>query len=596
MADHSFHIPVMGIGFTIDTPIKVAHYGISSVVSLADDALAEKMREFYSKKLDKPFQAISEKVEDFRAKRITAFLNLMDEIVKTNFKNLQDSIEQKGKEFEKYVDMLPDMSEIKHKFHEFIDHQTLKHDVADWFKQRLVPGNIDVNIMTKLDKVNYSKKDALPSEFNDAHAALRGFAKSSLNSSVILSAGMNPRLYSYFEQFDEFYPDAEGQLNKKIILKVSDYRSAFVQGKIFAKKGLWVSEYRIESGLNCGGHAFATDGFLMGPILEEFKINRENLIETVHSMMVDALEAQGRQVPNQPLPMKITAQGGVGSAEEHNFLMDHYGIDAVGWGSPFLLVPEATNVDDHTKDLLEEAKEDDLYLSNISPLGVPFNSLRGNTKDIEKMANVEAGRPGSPCPKKYLVSNSEFSNKPICTASRTYQHKKLQQIDVDTADSIEKAEKTFEVIDKSCLCVGLGTAALKVNKIETKVEGDGVSICPGPNIAYFNETVSLKRMVDHIYGRFNVMTRSDRPNMFVKELGMYVDYLKERVIEKTKPFEDKQRRYIDKFEQNLIDGISYYKDLFSKSKENFSSIKKKTLDEIEHWEEELKKMTESIKV
>ena len=596
MADHSFHIPVMGIGFTIDTPIKVAHYGISSVVSLADDALAERMREFYSRKLDKPFQEISEKVEDFRAKRITAFLDLMHEIVNQNFQNLQDSIDQKGREFEKYVEMLPDMSEIKKKFYDFVEHQTLRQDVADWFREQLTPGSIDVNIMTKLDKVNYQKNEALPQEFNDAHAALRGFAKSSLNSSVILSAGMNPRLYSYFEEFDEFYPDANGNLNKKIILKVSDYRSAFVQGKIFAKKGLWVSEYRIESGLNCGGHAFATDGFLMGPILEEFKNNRAELTQTIHEMMVSALEAQGRPIPEETLPMKITAQGGVGSAEEHKFLMDYYGLDAVGWGSPFLLVPEATNVDDHTKGLLEKADEDDLYLSNISPLGVPFNSLRGNTKDIQKMKNVEAGRPGSPCPKKYLVSNSEFSDKPICTASRKYQHKKLQKIDLETEDSIEKAEQTFEVIDKSCLCVGLGTAALKVNKMDTKVEGDGVSICPGPNLAYFNETVSLKRMVDHIYGRFNVMTRTDRPNMFIKELGMYVEYLKERVIEKTKPYEEKQRRYIDKFEQNLSEGIDYYKDLFSKSKENFSSIKKKTLDELEHWETELKKMTESVRV
>ncbi len=82
------------------------------------------------------------------------------------------------------------------------------------------------------------------------------------------------------------------------------------------------------------------------------------------------------------MPLKITAQGGVGTAEEHQFLIDHYGIDSVGWGSPFLLVPEVTNVDDYTLNELVEAKENDLYLSNISPLGVPFNSLRGNTKDI----------------------------------------------------------------------------------------------------------------------------------------------------------------------------------------------------------------------
>ena len=99
--------------------------------------------------------------------------------------------------------------------------------------------------------------------------------KVTLNSSVVLSAGMNTKLYSYFESFSDFFPDENGKLKKKIILKVSDFRSALIQGKFLAKKGLWVSEYRIESGLNCGGHAFATDGYLIGPILEEFKTSRK---------------------------------------------------------------------------------------------------------------------------------------------------------------------------------------------------------------------------------------------------------------------------------------------------------------------------------
>ena len=38
---HSFHIPVMGIGFTIDTPLKVSQYGIDSVISLVDDIMIE---------------------------------------------------------------------------------------------------------------------------------------------------------------------------------------------------------------------------------------------------------------------------------------------------------------------------------------------------------------------------------------------------------------------------------------------------------------------------------------------------------------------------------------------------------------------------
>jgi hypothetical protein len=53
---HTFHIPVMGTSFTVDTPLKVARYGISSVVSLVDDVLVEQMRRFHSERDDEPNQ------------------------------------------------------------------------------------------------------------------------------------------------------------------------------------------------------------------------------------------------------------------------------------------------------------------------------------------------------------------------------------------------------------------------------------------------------------------------------------------------------------------------------------------------------------
>lgn len=416
--------------------------------------------------------------------------------------------------------------------------------------------------MTKLDKENYQNKEQLPTEFNDAHAALRGYANSQLSSSIVLSAGMNPRLYAYMEQFDDFYPDANGYIKKKIILKVSDYRSALIQGKFLAKKGLWVSEYRIESGLNCGGHAFATDGYLLGPVLAEFKANRNELNTTIQNLFLQTLESKHKQLPTNNLEFKITAQGGVGTAEEHQFLLEHYQVDSVGWGSPFLLVPEATTVDDNTLEKLITAKEEDIYLSDISPLGVPFNNLRGNTKDQEKELNLKKGRPGSSCPRKLVLLNKEFKNTGLCTASREYQFLKLKELDAKEL-STEAHQKEFnKITEKSCTCVGLGTTALIKHNIDTKSEGQGVSACPGPNLAYFSKKMSLIEMTNHIYGNSNVISRDDRPHMFIKELSIYIDYLKGKIDESKHFMTLKQEKYLTKFAQNLHAGITYYQNLF----------------------------------
>ena len=568
---HTFHIPVMGIGYTIDSPIKVAHYGISSVISLVDDILIEKMRAHHSRKHRKPFKPITDKFEDFRAKRISAYLNLVDDIVREKFEGLKQSGLEHDSDLRKYLDMVPEQSTIKEKFREIKD--TYNTDKAwDWLKEHIAPGKIDVNIMTKLDKTNYKGREKLPPQYADAHAALRGFAQSKLESSIVFSAGMNPRLYGYMENFEDFFPDESGHIKKKITLKVSDYRSALIQGKFLAKKGLWVSEFRIESGLNCGGHAFATDGHLMGPILEEFRGNRAALKGQLFKYWRTALEKNGYPVPDTPPAIHITTQGGVGTAQEHQFLQDQYGVDSVGWGTPFLLVPEAVNIDSQTKQLLQRAGEEDLYLSGISPLGVPFNSVRDNTKDIEKQEWIEQGRPGSPCPKKYVVMSTEFTEKPICRASRQYQHLKLQELDEQDVGPAEYKKAYEDIVEKACICVGLGTSALLVNDLDTRIEGEAVSICPGPNMAYFSDEVSLETMVHHIYGRENLVQRKTRPHMFIKELSLYVDYLKEQIQQYSRPLENKHRQYFENFRDNLLAGINYYQKLFSRADNLLQSL------------------------
>jgi hypothetical protein len=558
----------MGLSYTIDSPIRIAHLGISSVVSITDDELTERMRAFYCKKFLLPYREITKKCSDYRAERIKAYLNLMNEVVTQKFQQFKEELSENKQALNQYISLLPDTSELKNGLQKLIGEGLhMKEQVKKYLADHFIPGTIDVNIMTKVDKENYEKGKQLPITFNDAHASLRGFAESNLNSSVVLSAGMNPRLYSYFEQFPAFYPDADGHLQKKIILKVSDFRSAMIQGNFLAKKGLWVSEYRIESGLNCGGHAFATDGFLFGPILEEFKAKKEQLVQSAHELMIKALETKNLPVPQQPLALKITAQGGVGTAEEHSFLLNHYQIDSVGWGSPFLLVPEATSVDEETRNLLAKAEEDDFYLSNISPLGVPFNTVKGMSNDFWKQKRIKDNKAGSSCPKKFLALNKEYDAEGMCTASKKYQDIKLAELEQQKNTLSEKAieQKKAEIFEKACLCVGLANASYLENGMEIKGQQQGVVICPGPNLAYFDKIISLADMVKHIYGKNNILPHNTRPNMFVKELQMYVEHLKKGVAECSENRTAIQTKKWTGFKDNLQKGIDYYKELFAQT-------------------------------
>ncbi|MCV6629496.1 MAG: hypothetical protein OIF50_06520 [Flavobacteriaceae bacterium] len=565
---HSFHIPVMGIGFTLDTPLKVSPYGIDSVISLVDDILIEKLRKVYCLKNHLPYEEISNTIEDFRAKRITSYLNLMHELANKKFEALKTSALDASKEFSNYLNMLPSGSQLQQSFQKLMKEAPTTAAIQQWMQQYLHLGSIDVNIMTKIDKTNTFNKKTLSVEYNDAHAALRGFANSELSSTLVLSAGMNPRLYSYIESFSDFYPDNRGYIKKKIALKVSDFRSALIQGKFLAKKGIWVSEFRIESGLNCGGHAFATDGYLMGPILAQFRDQRETLTQDLFDILKKALATKEKTIPTTAPPLKISAQGGVGTAEEHEFLMAHYKVDSVGWGSPFLLVPETTTVDKNTLEQLTNAKEEDIYLSNISPLGVPFNNLKNNSKDLEKQQNIDKNRPGSSCPKKYVALNNEFADKVLCTASRQYQHLKIKALDAANL-SKEAYQKAYnKIVEKSCICVGLGTATLLEHDLDTKKEGTGVSVCPGPNLAYFSKTMSLKEITDHIYGRDNMIGTTERPHMFLKELQIYLDYLSNTFKERKHDWSKKQEKYFRRFITNLDSGIGYYQQVFAETKNN----------------------------
>ncbi|MFD2554404.1 hypothetical protein [Sphingobacterium tabacisoli] len=561
--EHTFHLPVLGLAFSIDSPLKVAQFGIASVMSIVDDELVERMRDYYSKQHNLPYIPISPKAKDSRSKRITAYLDLVQDIVKQQVNTLRNSDLDGSTDLQKYFNLLPESANLKKTYNTYRLEKDAdkKANLKATLMMGISPGEINVNIMSKVDKINTDASgNRLDHMYSDANAALRGFAQSNLQGGLVLSAGMNPRLYSYLGELPQFMPNKHGEFQKRVILKVSDYRSALIQAKFLAKKGIWVSEFRVESGLNCGGHAFATDGFLLGPILDEFKKNKGFLQQELYSLYTDSLNTKGYSIDRCPA-LSITAQGGIGTAAEHDFLLNYYGLKSTGWGSPFLLVPEATTVDEQTLKALASAQKEDFYVSGASPLGVPFNNFKKSSAELNRLQRIHKGRPGAPCTKKYLISNAEYSDEPICTASRIYQYTKLKELELFDAESADYQKKLEAITEKTCLCEGLATSAyLKYDILQSR-EDDAVAICPGPNTAYFNSVYSLQDMVDHIYGRKDLLIHSDRPSLFINELHLYIEHLEQYLQDNELQMDEKKEKFVYKFKEELLRGITYYEGI-----------------------------------
>jgi hypothetical protein len=118
-----------------------------------------------------------------------------------------------------------------------------------------------------------------------------------------------------------------------------------------------------------------------------------------------------------------------------------------------------------------------------------------------------------------------------------------------------------EITEKACLCTGLGASALLNNHIEAAHHIKTVAICPGPNLAFFSGVFSLQQMVDHIYGRNNILNSLERPNLFVNELKLYVDYLKKEITTNINSLNNNKIRYFKTFQSNLLEGVNYYRKL-----------------------------------
>lgn len=580
---HSFYIPVMGTGFTIDTPLFVAKYGISSVISLTDDILIEQMRKYWCEKYNEPYESIDSSTEDARAKRITSYLNLLQRLVEKQLAAVKAASFEPDSEITRYFEFLPAHNPLRQLYIKMLAEKdnNEKRRCQEKLREAVTAGDIDVNIMTKLDKENYANGKLLPYEFCDAASALRGYAKSNLSSTVVFSAGFNPNLYGYISQFPDFFPDKNAKRKKKICLKVSDYRSAAIQGKYLAKRGVWVSEYRIESALNCGGHAFINDGQLLGPILAEFKQRKDELIETLHGFYKNAVTSFKRFYTDIPQRVKITVQGGIGTNNEHEFLIRQYGLDATGWGTLFLLVPEATSVDSATLDKLLKVKDDDVFLSASSPLGVPFWNLKNSPSEEARLDRIKRNNPGSRCLKGHLRFNREFTDKPICRASREYQTFKLKELEQSNLPSEKLTALKKDVLDKSCICHDLGGGVLQKRNIYTKATP---AICPGPNIINFKKIVTLKEMIDHIYGKCSLLVDSERPHILIKELQLQVNHLVAEIRNTSLGLPARSQQKLAEVKENLSKGIEYYRTI---AKELLAEQQEKFLEALENLSSEV---------
>ena len=147
---HTFHIPVMGLAYTIDSPVKVARYGISSVISIVEDRLVEMMRSYYYPQTGRTYLPITTDQPDYRARRITDYLNLVNTIVREQVEKIKIAAFEKGSEIVTYFEMLPEQSVLKQLYRQMTqtEDEAEKRRLEAYLRNQIKPGSIDVNIMT----------------------------------------------------------------------------------------------------------------------------------------------------------------------------------------------------------------------------------------------------------------------------------------------------------------------------------------------------------------------------------------------------------------------------------------------------------------
>ena len=141
------------------------------------------------------------------------------------------------------------------------------------------------------------------------------------------------------------------------------------------------------------------------------------------------------------------------------------------------------------------------------------------------------------------------------------------------------------VVAKACVCHEVGGTALLKKNIDPSAKP---AVCCGPNIVNFSKLATLQEMVSHIYGRLSLLTNPDRPHLFIRELAIYVDHLRDEFEKYSLDLSSRAPKYFREFKDNLLSGIEYYR---SRAEHFLDEKRVGFLDDLRSLRETLERMT-----
>ena len=142
-------------------------------------------------------------------------------------------------------------------------------------------------------------------------------------------------------------------------------------------------------------------------------------------------------------------------------------------------------------------------------------------------------------------------------ASRAYQKRRLAELQIEGRSHEDATRIAERVTRKACICHDLGGGVTKSMGIDNKATP---AVCPGPGILSFKREATLEEMLDHIYGRGDLLA-TDRPSVFITELRLYIDHLAEEVAAQETGEAIRKNGQLARFRANLLQAIEYYRAL-----------------------------------